>query len=123
MQMADTDLCPLCQQKEDHEHRVKKCPYLNQPMQLIRDLSRPVKKAPGGRMEPCRLCLDHPKLSLRWEQGIIMWSAVAALWRYRCEVRCGRTEPTKEGFAAFWMSELGHWGRGEPVAISPRSAQ
>ena len=48
---------------------------------------------------------------------------VAALWRYRCEVRYGRTEPTKEGFAAFWMAELSHWGRGEPVAISPRSAQ
>ena len=74
-------------------------------------------------MEPSRLCLDHPELSLKWEQGIFMWSAVAALWRYRCEVRYGRTEPTKEGFAAFWMAELGHWGRGEPVAVSPRSAQ
>ena len=74
-------------------------------------------------MEPSRLCLDHPELSLRWEQGIFMWSAVAALWRYKCEVRYGRTEPTKEAFAAFWMKELGHWGRGEPVTISPRSAQ
>ena len=32
MQMADTDLCPLCQRKEDHEHRVKKYPYLDQPV-------------------------------------------------------------------------------------------
>ena len=74
-------------------------------------------------MEPSKLCLDHPELSLRLEQGIFMWSAVAALWRYTCEVRYGRTEPMKEGFAAFWMSQLSHWGRGEPVRISPRSAQ
>ena len=123
MQMADTDLCPLCQRKEDHEHRVKRCPYLDLPIQVIRDLYKPVKMATGGRYEPSRLCLDHPELSLKWEQGIFMWSAVAALWRYRCEVRYERTEPTKEGFAAFWMAELGHWGRGEPVAVSPRSAQ
>ena len=87
MQMADTDLCPLCQRKEDHEHRVKKCPYLDQPIQVIRDLYRPIKKAAVGGMEPSRLCPDYPELSLQWEQGIFMWSAVAALWRYRCEVR------------------------------------
>ena len=60
MQMADTDPCPLCQQKEDHEHRVKKCPYLDHPIQVIRDLCRPIKMATGGRYEPSRLCLDHP---------------------------------------------------------------
>ena len=102
---------------------MKKCPYLDHPIQVIRDLYRPIKMSPGGRYEPSRPCLDHPELSLKWEQGIFMWSAVAALWRHRCEVRYGRTEPTKEGFAAFWMAELGHWGRGEPVSVSPRSAQ
>ena len=40
MQMADTDQCPLCHRKEDHEHRVKKCPYVEQPIQVIRDLFR-----------------------------------------------------------------------------------
>ena len=52
-----------------------------------------------------------------------MWSAVAALWRYRCEVRYDRMEPSKESFNAFWMSELGHWGREEPTRVHPRSAQ
>ena len=47
-------------------------------------------------MEPSRLCLDHPELSLWLEQGIFMWSAVAALWRYRCEVRYGRTEQKRD---------------------------
>ena len=28
MQMVDSDRCPLCNRLEDHEHRVKKCPYL-----------------------------------------------------------------------------------------------
>ena len=41
-----------------------------------------------------------------------MWSVVAALWRYWCEVRYGRTEPTKEAFTAFWMAELGTRGTG-----------
>ena len=67
--------------------------------------------------------LDHPERSLRWEQGICVWSAVPALWNYRCGVRYGRAEPTKETSNAFWVAEFGHWGRGEPVSISPRSAQ
>jgi len=86
MQMAESDSCPLCNRLEDHEHRVKKCPYLDQPIQLLRDLYKPVKTPQGIRVEPSRLCLDKPELSLQWEQGIFMWSAVAALWRYRCEV-------------------------------------
>ena len=123
VQVSDMDQCLLCNRKEDHEHRVKFCPYLDIAMQIIRDLYGPMKATMGGQVEPSRLCLDHPELSLRWEQGIFMCSAVAALWRYRCEVRYGRTEPTKEAFAAFWMSELGHWGRGQAVTINPRSAQ
>ena len=95
-------------------------------MPIIRDFLPPAQAYQDSHGWPSgaiQTCLDHPELSLRWEQGIFMWSAVAALWRYRCEVHYGRTEPTKEAFAAFWMSELGHWGRREPVAISPRSAQ
>ena len=76
MQMADTDTCPLCQRKQDHEHHTKKCPYLDRPIQVLRDLHRPVKTATGGRVEPFRLCLDHPELSFRWEQGIFMCSLV-----------------------------------------------
>ena len=95
---------------------------MDHPIQVIRDLYKLIKNTTGGQYKLCTLCLDHPELSLKWEQGIFMWSA-AALWRYRCEVQYGRTEPTKESFAAFWMAELGHWGRGEPVGISPWSAQ
>ena len=123
MQMADTDKCPLCHRKEDHEHHTKRCPCLDRPMQVIRDLYRPVKTAARGRIEQSRLCLDHPELSLWWEQGIVMWWVVAALWRYKCVVRYGRTEPTQEAFAAFWMLELGHWGRWEPVTTRSKSAQ
>ena len=46
-----------------------------------------------------------------------------ALWKYRCGFRYGRAGPTKETWNALWVAELGHWGRGEPVSISPRSAQ
>ena len=50
MQMAESDKCPLCNHLEDHKHRVKKCPYLDQPIQLLRDLYQPVKDSQGIRV-------------------------------------------------------------------------
>ena len=52
-----------------------------------------------------------------------MWMAIVALWRYRCEFRYGRTEPSHKGYAVFWMGELGYWGRDKPVTVPVESAQ
>ena len=52
-----------------------------------------------------------------------MRTAITALWKHRCEVRYGRTEPSHKGYAAFWMGELGYCGRDEPVTVPVESAQ
>ena len=123
MQMSQTPDCPLCGAIEDHEHRVKKCKYLDRPISIIRGMYSPTTTETGQRIEPSRICLDMPEISLQTEQGIFMWTAITALWRYRCEVRYGRIEPSHKGYAAFWMGELGYWGRDEPVTVPVESTQ
>ena len=86
MQMSQTSDCPLCGAIEDHEHRVKKCKYLDRPIPIIRGMYSPTTTETGQRIEPSRICLDMPEISLQTEQGIFMWTAITALWRYRCEV-------------------------------------
>ena len=41
MGMRHTNRYPLCNRVEDTEHRVNRCPYLEVPVQLIRDLCHP----------------------------------------------------------------------------------
>ena len=123
MQMSSSPNCPLCGFLEDHEHRVKKCRYLDRPISLIRGLYKPTTMATGQRVEPSRVCLDMPEISLKTEQGIFMWTAITALWRYRCEARYGRVQPSPTGYAAYWMGELGYWGREGPVTVPVEAAQ
>jgi hypothetical protein len=111
--MGDSSKCPLCTRVEDNEHRVKQCPYLEMPIQLVRDLYHPIRDKQGARIEPSRICLEHQQESLESEQGILMWTAIAALWRYRCEVRYQRTTPTRQGFMGWWDGELRRWGQEE----------
>ena len=84
MQMSQTPDCPLCGAIEDHEHRVKKCKYLDRPILIIRGMYSPTTTETGHRIQPSSL--DMPEMSLQTEQGIFMWTAITALWRYRCEV-------------------------------------
>ena len=60
MQMAENDKCPLCNRKEDHEHRTNKCPYSDPLIQLISDLYKLVHAETGDRIERSRVCLDYP---------------------------------------------------------------
>ena len=41
--IRDSALCPLCQRVEDHEHRLKKCTYLEVPFQLVQAMFKRVK--------------------------------------------------------------------------------
>ena len=87
--IRNTALCPLCQGVEDHEHRLKKCTYFEVPFQLVRAMLKRVK-LDGKVVEPSRMCLEAPDLSLRTTQGVVLWTAIHALWNYRCEVQFGR---------------------------------
>ena len=119
--MSGTDNHPLCSRVEDTEHRVKQCPYLEVPIQLTRDLYHPIKDEQGKMIESSRICLEHQQKSLETEQGILMRTAVAALWRYRCEVRYQRTSASREGYLAWWDGELRQWGQDEATAVPTAS--
>ena len=121
--MSGTDHHPLCSRVEDTEHRVKQCPYLEVPIQLTRDLYHPIKDEQGKMIESSRICLEHQQKSLETEQGILMRTAVAALWRYRCEVRYQRTSASSEGYLAWWDGELRQWGQDEAAAVPTASMQ
>ena len=58
MQISDTPNCPLCGAIEDHEHRVKKCKYLDRPISLIRDLYKPTTTA-RGQHRAIKIVLGH----------------------------------------------------------------
>ena len=47
MQMSQTPDCPLCGAIEDHEHRVKKCKYLDRPISIIRGMYSPTTTETG----------------------------------------------------------------------------
>ena len=52
-----------------------------------------------------------------------MWTAVAALWRYRSEVQYQRTSASREGYLAWWDGELRQWGQEGAVAVPAASMQ
>ena len=83
--IRDSNQCPICTHAEDHEHGIKKCPYLDTPFQLVRPMFKRVKMD-GKVVEPSRMCLEYPELSLQTTQGVVLWTAIYALWQFRCEV-------------------------------------
>ena len=40
--MAETDKCPLCGNREDHDHLIKKCAQLQEPPRILRMAFEPV---------------------------------------------------------------------------------
>ena len=110
--IRDTDQCPLCGNMEDHEHRLKKCTYLDIPFQLVRAMYRRVKKD-GKVVEPSRMYLENPAISLQTTQGVVLWTAIHALWIFRCDVQFGRQTLDSKKYMATWHASLKDWGKWE----------
>ena len=104
---------------EDHEHRLKKCTYLDVPFQLVRAMFKRVK-LDGKVVEPSRMCLEKPELSLRTTQGVVLWTAIHALWNYRCEVQFGRQKLDAKKYLATWLVNLREWGKWEGMSVEKR---
>ena len=68
-------------------------------------------KVDGKVVEPSRMCLEHPEVSLRTTQGVILWTAIHALWNYRYEVQFGRQKLDTKRYLAMWMANLREWGK------------
>ena len=104
---------------EDHEHRLKKCAYLEVPFQLVRAMFKRVKVY-GQVVEPSRMCLEHPEVSLRTTQGVVLWTAIHALWNYRCEVQFGRQKLDTKKYLAMWLGNLREWGKWEEMSVDKK---
>ena len=76
--MGPTNRCPQCSRVEDNAHRVQQCPCLEVRIQLATDRHRPIEDEKRKRIEPVRIFLEHQKKSPETEQGILMWTAIAA---------------------------------------------
>ena len=76
--IRNTNKCPGCTRVADNEHRVKQCPHLAVPIPLTRDLCHPIKYGQDKIFEPLGICLEHQRISLETEQGLLMWTAVTA---------------------------------------------
>ena len=96
---------------EDHEHRLKKCTYLDVPFQLVRAMFKRVK-LDGKVVDPSRMCLENPELSLRTTQGAVLWTAIHALRNYRCEVQFGKQKLDAKKYLATWLVNLREWANG-----------
>ena len=117
--IRDTALCPSCQRVEDHERRLKKCTYLDVPFQLVRAMFKRVK-LDGKVVELSRMCLETPELLLRTTQGVVLWTAIHALWNYRCEVQFGRQKLDAKKYLATWLVSLREWGKWEGMSVERR---
>ena len=117
--IRDADQCPLCRNMEDHEHMLKKCTYLDIPFQLVRAMFKRVKMD-GKVVEPSRMCLEYPTLSLQTTQGVILWTAIHALWIFRCAVQFGRQKLEAKKYMATWHASLKDWGKWEGMSVDPK---
>ena len=62
MGMAETGKCPLCGNKEDHDHLIKKCAHLQKPLRILRRAFEPVT-VHGNRIEVSRMAMEEPAVS------------------------------------------------------------
>ena len=66
----------------------------------------------GAAVEPSRLLLEEPLLSLQTTQGLVLWAGPRAQWKLRCEVKYQHRQVSLEDFVAAWVGVLESW-RGE----------
>ena len=81
--IPETDKCPLYGNKEDHDHLIKKCTQLEEPLRILRMAFEPVT-IHGKRIEVSRMAMEEPAVSLTTEQGLALWMAIVTLWKQRC---------------------------------------
>ena len=79
-------LCPLCHRLEDHEHVLRHCRFLAFIFDTVRKAFGLVQRE-GGAVEPNKLLLEEPALSLQSTRGLVLWAALKAQWALRCEAR------------------------------------
>jgi hypothetical protein len=93
---------------EDHRHVLKNCYFSGFMFDTVRKAFGLVQRE-GGALEPSRLLLDEPLLSLQSTQGLVLWAGLRAQWRLRCEVKYQRQQVSLHDFVALWVAGLESW--------------
>ena len=78
-------LCPRDGRVEDHPHVLKRCLFSGFMFGAVR-MAFGLAEGEGGGVEPSRLLLDEPQLTLQCTQGVVLWAGVRAQLKLRCEV-------------------------------------
>ena len=102
------NLCPMDGRLEDHRHVLKNCYFSGFMFDTVRKAFGLVQRE-GGALEPSRLLLDEPLLSLQSTQGLVLWAGLRAQWRLRCEVKYQRQQVSLHDFVALWVAGLESW--------------
>ena len=72
-----TKLCPLCHKLEDHEHVLRHYRFSPFIFDTVPKAFGPVRQDKLV-VEPSRVLLENPTLSLQTSQGLVLWAALKA---------------------------------------------
>jgi ribonuclease HI len=108
--------CPLCGVVEDNEHRLKACPFLSLPLLVMRRCFGVVHHT-DIVIEPSRLCIDFPLVSLSTIQGLLLWKTISVLWLFRCRVLFDKQPPHQLAFLELLDTYLGWWQQRPDIAV------
>ena len=110
-------LCPLCHKHEDHEHVLWHCFFSAFSFDTVRKAFGVVQRE-GGGIEPSRLLLEEPLLSLSSSRGLVVWATLKAQWALRCEARYQGATPSLDDFVAKWVGILEVWRAERDLSLS-----
>ena len=51
---------------------------------------------------------------------MVLWTAIHALWNYRCEVQFGRQKLDTKKYLATWLVKLREWGKWEEMSVEKK---
>ena len=102
MERLGGKLCPQCGRVEDHAHTPKRCYFSAFMFDTVRKAFG-LAQGVGGAVEPSRLLLEEPLLSLQTTQGLVLWAGLRAQWKLQCEVKYQHRQVSLEDFVAVWV--------------------
>ena len=117
MERLGGKLCPQCGRVEDHAHTLKRCYFSAFMFDMVRKAFG-LAQGVGVAVEPSRLLLEEPLLSLQTRQGLVLWAGLRAQWKLRCEVKYQHRPVSLEEFVAVWVGVLEIWRGGRNMSCS-----
>ena len=106
-----------CHRLEDHEHMLRHCRFTAFVCDTVRKGFGMVQRE-GENVQPSRLLLDEPALSLQSSPGLVLWASLKAQWSVRGETRFQGTSHSVEGFVAEWLGLLEVWRSARDMSLS-----